>query len=220
MKEPNTLWSIDRKGIEAMERIRRLNFINSVAGFKSANLIGTASPEGQPNLAIVSSVIHLSSSPAVIGFIQRPTVVPRHTYQNIRSTGWYSINQVHQEITDRAHYTSAKFDAHISEFEQAGLTEQYVDGYPAPFVLESRLRMMVRYIEEYHLKASNTIMMVGGIELVQIDEKAITSSGAVDLNAIGSVCISGLDRYHTASQIASYSYARPGAFPVNTMSER
>lgn len=203
-----------------MERIRRLNFINSVAGFKSANLIGTISSEGQPNLAIVSSVIHLSSAPAVIGFIQRPTVVPRHTYQNIRSTGWYSINQVHEGITDKAHYTSARFGPFEPEFEQAGLTEYYLEGYPAPFVLESRLRIMVRYIEEYHLKASNTIMMVGGIELVQTDEKAITPSGAVDLNAIGSVCVSGLDSYHKAEKMAEYPYARPGQFPVNKMAER
>jgi flavin reductase (DIM6/NTAB) family NADH-FMN oxidoreductase RutF len=46
-------------------------------------------------------------------------VVPRHTYQNIKSTGWYTINQVHQEITDKAHYTSAKFVESESEFEKA-----------------------------------------------------------------------------------------------------
>ena len=213
----DNLWTIDRKGIEEMERIRRLNFINSISGYKAANLVGTISTGGSTNLAIVSSVVHLSSSPAVIGFIQRPTVVPRHTYRNIRSTGWYTINQVHRDITDKAHYTSAKFDESESEFEHADLTVHYEEGYPAPFVGESRLRVMVRYIEEYHLKASDTIMMVGGIELVQADRQAIQSNGALDLDAIGSVCISGLDSYHTATRFAAYSYARPEQFPVNEM---
>jgi flavin reductase (DIM6/NTAB) family NADH-FMN oxidoreductase RutF len=211
--------SMDRKGIENLERIRRLNFINSISGYKAANLIGTVSSAGHTNLAIVSSVMHLSSSPAVIGFIQRPTVVPRHTYQNIKDTGWYTINQIHKGITDKAHYTSAKFDESVSEFEQTGLTEHHEKGYPAPFVRESRLRMMVRYIEEYMVKASNTIMVVGGIELVQVDEKAIKPDGAVDHNYLETIAVTGLNSYHEAAQFAAYPYARPGEFPENKWQE-
>ena len=76
-------------------------------------------------------------------------------------------------MTDKAHYTSAKFEAHESEFEKAGLTEANEEGYPAPFVLESSLRIVVRYLEEYHLRASNTLMLVGGIELVQVEENLV-----------------------------------------------
>lgn len=79
---------------------------------------------------------------------------------------------------------------------------------------------MVRYLEEYFIKASNTLMMVGGIELVQVDKKSITPSGAVDLNAIRSVYISGLDSYHITRKIATYPYARPGQFPSNTLLEQ
>ena len=212
--------NLDRQGIESMDRIRRLNLINSLPGYKAANLIGSISSAGHPNLAIVSSVIHLSSSPAMIGFIQRPTVVPRHTYRNIQDSGWYTVNQVHRGITDKAHYTSAKFSETESEFEQAGLTEHYAAGYPAPFVRESRLRIMVRYIEEYHLKSSNTIMVVGGIELIQVDAKSIGPDGSVDHNYLETACVSGLNRYHEATQIAAYPYARPDQFPENMMKER
>ena len=217
MERTDHIYRIDRKGIEKLDKIRRLNFVNSLSGYKAANLIGTASGNGHPNLAIISSVMHLSSSPAVIGFMQRPTVVPRHTYQNIKDTGWYTINQIHRGITDRAHYTSAKFDEKISEFNEAGLTALYEDGYPAPYVRESRLRMMVRYLEEYHVKASNTIMVVGGIEQVQVDRDAFKPAGGVDHTTLETVCISGLDSYHFATQIAEYSYARPGSFPENLL---
>ena len=75
-------------------KVYRLNLINSVTGYKSANLIGSQSLDGKENLAIFSSVIHLGSNPALIGFILRPTTVPRHTYSNIKSTGIFTLNAV------------------------------------------------------------------------------------------------------------------------------
>lgn len=70
--------------IESMDKRYRTNFVNSLPGFKSANLIGTISHSGIPNLAIFSSVIHVGASPALMGMLFRPVSVPRHTYQNIK----------------------------------------------------------------------------------------------------------------------------------------
>ena len=63
---------LSKADIENTERIQRLNIINSISGIKPGNLIGTRSNEGQANLAIISSVIHLGSNPAYLGFIVRP----------------------------------------------------------------------------------------------------------------------------------------------------
>ena len=41
-----------------MDNRHRVNFINSLSGYKSANLIGTSSRKNEDNLAIVSSVVH------------------------------------------------------------------------------------------------------------------------------------------------------------------
>ena len=73
--------------LDGLSKIYRLNLINSITGYKSANLIGTQSLNGKTNLAIFSSVIHLGSNPALIGFVLRPTTVPRHTYSNLKATG-------------------------------------------------------------------------------------------------------------------------------------
>ena len=54
-----------------MDNRHRVNFINSLSGYKSANLIGTSSRKNEDNLAIVSSVVHLGA-PSLIGFIMRP----------------------------------------------------------------------------------------------------------------------------------------------------
>ena len=174
------------------------------------------SKEDIENLAIVSSVIHLSSSPALIGFMQRPTTVARHTYSNILATGVYTVNQVHQGIMDKAHYTSAKFDETESEFERCGLTEEYLDDFKAPFVKESRLKLAISLLEEYQIKASHTILVVGTIESAHLPEAALREDGYVDLNQLETVCISGLNHYHQVNQIASFGYARPDVFPVNS----
>ncbi len=207
--------NISSTDIEKMEKIKRLNLINSISGYKSANLVGTISADGLSNLAIVSSVIHLSSSPPVLGFMQRPTTVPRHTYANIKETDCFTINHVHREFVDKAHYTSAKFDEEISEFDMCGLTEDYLDGFKAPFVKESLLKLAVTYLEEYAIKASNTIMMVGAIQSIYLPDASLQEDGHIDLNQMDTVCISGLNHYHQVSQIATFGYARPGIFPVN-----
>jgi flavin reductase (DIM6/NTAB) family NADH-FMN oxidoreductase RutF len=201
--------------MEAMDKIHRLNLVNSLTGYKAANLLGTCSEEGQSNLAIISSVVHLSSSPAVLGFMQRPATVPRHSYQNILETGTFTINHVHEEFVDRAHYTSAKFGRDESEFLSCHLGEEYLDGFPAPFVQESRLKLGIRYLETYEIKASNTLFVVGSIELVYLPEGIIHQDGQLDLNVLGTVAISGLNNYHSIKQIASFPYARPGKFPIN-----
>jgi len=52
---------VDRQAIEAMGHLYRVAFINSLPGFKSANLLGTVDNNGQTNLSIVSSCIHIGS---------------------------------------------------------------------------------------------------------------------------------------------------------------
>ncbi|WP_223787246.1 flavin reductase [Marinicella meishanensis] len=86
---------INADQIQQMDRIKRLNFINAITGIKPANLIGSNSPKHGSNLAIFSSVVHLGSNPALLGFITRPTgEVPRNTLENIEATGYYTINHV------------------------------------------------------------------------------------------------------------------------------
>ena len=61
----------DLSTIESLPKVPRLNLINSVTGYKSANLIGTCSSEGYLNLAIFSSITHLESNPPFLGFMVR-----------------------------------------------------------------------------------------------------------------------------------------------------
>ena len=58
-----------REDIDNLEKIFKINLINSCSGFKSANLLGSISNEGVSNVAVFSSVIHLGSNPPTLGFI-------------------------------------------------------------------------------------------------------------------------------------------------------
>ena len=75
---------LSKQDIANTSRIRRLNIVNSLSGIKPANLVGTISNNNETNLAIFSSVVHLGSDPALLGFVLRPEQeVRRHTYENI-----------------------------------------------------------------------------------------------------------------------------------------
>jgi len=206
---------ITKQDIETMEKVYRLNLVNSLSGIKSVNLVGTVSKNNITNLAVISSVVHLSSSPALLGFMQRPTSVPRHTYTNIHETGEFSINMVGSSFTDKAHYTSAKFSDVESEFDQCGLTEQFFSESKAPCVAESPLKILLKFEEEYFIKSSRTILMVGSIQSVYLPQNAVDADGMIDMESIAAAGVAGLNTYYNFNKIATYAYARAGQFPQN-----
>jgi len=199
--------------IAAFEKVYRLNLVNGLPGFKPANLVGTAAPDGQTNLAIFSSAIHLGSDPAVLGIVTRPTTVPRHTYQNIKDNGGcFTLNHVPLSLIAQAHYTSANFDDNVSEFAECGFTAVHRDGFPAPYVAESPLSIGLRLKEE-HAIFNGTVLLVSEVEHVYLREEGLRPDGTLDLVALGEAAISGLDGYHEVLPPVRYGYARPGQFP-------
>lgn len=194
--------------IDALDTRTRAHFINSLSGFKSANLIGTQDDQGQTNLSIVSSVFHLGANPPLVGMIIRPHSVARHTFENILQTGFYTINQVNQFIYSQAHQTSARYDRDESEFDVTGLTVEYLMDFHAPFVKQSRLKYSVKLVEQQHLAVNGTELVIGEIVDVYVDEGAVKADGFIDLHAIDTVAISGLDSYHTTNKLARLPYAK------------
>ena len=205
---------LSKKDIRDLDRRKRLNIINSVTGIKPANLIGTVSAYGKTNVAIFSSVVHLGSDPALLGFITRPTgEVPRHTYENLKEMGQYTINQVPTTIVRQAHYTSAKLDREVSEFDRMGLTEEFIGGFEVPFVRESKLKIGMRFEEEIPIRLNGTILIIGSIEYLQVDEKAVNDKGYIDLELLDTAGISGLNSYYGLTFLESFPYVRENEIP-------
>lgn len=210
---------ITQENILAFEKLYRTNFVNSLSGFKSANLIGTFSKEGKTNLAIFSSVIHVGANPPVIGMLVRPASVPRHTYINVKEIGYFTINHINKEIFKRAHQTSARYDYEVSEFDECGLTPDYSEVVKAPYVKESKIKIGCRFVEEHIIKINDTIFMVGEILEVILPDDVLMEDGYVDVEKDGTIAISGLDAYHETNKISRLSYAKPVTEPKEILSK-
>ncbi len=204
-----------KKDVLEGESMFRRHFINSLSGYKSANLIGTISPDGVPNLSLISSVVHIGASPPMQGFIMRPLTVERQTYDYIKSSGVYTINHVHLDFIDKAHYASAKWDKDTSEFDTCQLGAEYLGDHKAPYVVESRIKLGMRYEDEYLIKQNGTIMIIGTIEHIYVDDAALQEDGNLDLSQVNDVSITGLETYYKVEKAAHYKFARVGQWPVD-----
>ena len=204
---------ITKENILAFEKLYRTNFVNSLSGFKSANLIGTISKEGKTNLAIFSSVIHVGANPPAIGFLMRPVSVERHTYTNIKETNYFTINHINKNIFKKSHQTSARYNKDVSEFEECGLTPAFSNTIKAPYVRDSKIKIGCRFVEEHEIKFNGTIFIVGEIFEVILPDDIVGEDGFVDIEKAETVAIIGLDSYHETKRIARLSYAKPGIEP-------
>jgi len=200
--------------LKNLDRVKKLNLINSITGIKPANLIGTISSKQETNLAIFSSVMHLGSDPALLGFVLRPAQdVPRHTFENIMENGFYTINHVQTSFVEKAHYTSTKFKRSESEFEKCRLTEEYIADFKAPFVKESSLKLGMKFVESVPIKLNNTLLVIGEIVHLILPDNAIDNKGYIDLGLLNDVGISGLNSYYKLQKITDFPFARPNELP-------
>ena len=60
------------------------------------------------------------------------------------------------DIND-AHHTSAKYPKEISEFDKTNLEPEFLDGFVAPFVKSSKIKLACKYLNEYSIKENDTI---------------------------------------------------------------
>ena len=198
-----------KENIDALAIRYKNNLINSISGYKSANLIGTKNKTGNTNLAIFNSVVHLGSNPALLGFILRPTTVPRHSYQNMKETGVFTINHIRKDQIEDAHHTSAKYPENISEFDQTKLVEEYKQDFFAPFVKGAPVQIACRYVNDYLIKENDTLLVVGAVEHLFVQDEMLLDDGWVQLDKGKVVTINGLDGYALPQFLERFPYARP-----------
>ena len=197
-----------RKELDTWPSRKRARTVNSLSGFKSATLVGSADAMGGHNLSVVSSVVHLGSNPAQMGMVLRPPGEDAHTYNNLLAMGQCTFNHIGVEWVTKAHQCSAQYPADISEFEAVGLTPCGEQGeWMAPAVQEAGVRMGLTLTEDMVLP-NRCHFMVLDIQWVEVVSKALAKDGYVDLSAAGTAAISGLDGYHDTRHLGRLSYAK------------
>ncbi|WP_051275469.1 flavin reductase family protein [Aestuariibacter salexigens] len=216
MTKPQQVFYADGDTIANMEQRYRAAFINSLSGFKSANLIGTSSSDGVNNLAIVNSVFHVGANPPLLGMIIRPHTVRRDTLENLEATGQYTINHINQDILRQAHQTSARYEAEVSEFDAVGLTPEYGKRCNAPYVAQAIIKIGLQKKQVTELEINGTVLVIGQITEVMLPDNIIAGDGYVDIEKAGTVAISSLDSYHNTQRIERLTYAKPD-LPVSAI---
>jgi flavin reductase (DIM6/NTAB) family NADH-FMN oxidoreductase RutF len=200
---------LTKDDIAQFEQRYRTVFVNSLAGFRQAVLVGTKSRDNNSNLAIFNSLIHLGANPALLGLINRPDSVQRDTLQNIIETEEYTLNYIRSNVYEKAHQTSARYDKGISEFEKAGFEELYQPFCFAPFVKDAVVSIAMKLEEIIPIKINGTVMIVGSIKQVSIASEMIEADGFVALSNEDVLISQGLDAYFVSSPIGRLPYAKP-----------
>lgn len=196
------------------DRKKRLIIVNSITGIKPANLIGTTSEHGIPNVAIFSSVVHLGSHPALIGFIIRPSEeVPRNTYNNLKATGLYTINSVPASLAEKAHYTSAKFDPEVNEFERCNIQPYRIDDFNAPFVADSPIKIGLKMVDEIPIEHNETRLIIGSVEHIIIEDSIIEENNYINLEKGEVLGVGGLNSYYNLKKNIDLPYVRKEEVP-------
>jgi flavin reductase (DIM6/NTAB) family NADH-FMN oxidoreductase RutF len=194
--------------LQTWDRFTRANFINSLSGFKSLSLIGTVNCKGVSNLAVFSNIVHLGADPALIGFINRPLSAAPHTLQNIQETGIYTVNLVTESMYKQAHQTSAKYPDGVSEFEMTGLTEEFREGYNAPFVAESPVQYVLKFEQVMPIELNNTFLVIGSLQEAYVPADIQEEDGFLDLAKAGIITSLGTAGYYKTEKINKLGYAK------------
>ena len=86
---------INKDKLKNYTRVEIINLMNSITGAKPALLLGTKSISKVSNLAIFSSIVHISSSPALFAFL----LETRKTTEGIPLIIYLKLNVIHLIIS-------------------------------------------------------------------------------------------------------------------------
>ncbi len=200
---------LEKAGIAQLEQRYRTAFVNSLAGFRQAVLVGTKSTDGHTNLAIFNSLIHLGANPALFGLMSRPDSVQRDTLQNILDTKEYTLNYVQAIHYKKAHQTSARYDKGVSEFEKVGFKALDHPACYAPFVEDAIVKIAMKFETSIPIPLNGTVLIIGSIQQVDIDDGLVGEDGFVHLSEAEVLISQGLDAYFIARGIGRLPYAKP-----------
>lgn len=201
--------SFSKNELKELDKIRRLNLINSCTGYKSANLIVTKSASGTSNVAVFSSVTHIGSNPPLLSFITRPLSVKRDTYNNIKNNNYFTVNHISESMIHDAHRTSASYDSAVSEFDKTNLKEEYKEHLEIAFVKDSPVQLYCKYVNEYYIKENDTVQIIAEIEHLFFEEQMLSKDYWLQLDKGNVITINGLDGYALPKIVDRFEYARP-----------
>jgi flavin reductase (DIM6/NTAB) family NADH-FMN oxidoreductase RutF len=204
---------IELQDLKMADTRYRVNLINSLAGYKQAVLVGTRSRQGQNNLAVFNSLMHIGADPALNGLLFRPHTVERHTLQNILDTGYYTINYPVASDFRKVHQTAAKYTRDVSEFDEVGFTCEYSNDFVPPFVKEAAIKVAMKMEQKIDIPINETLLLIGSIQSIWLKDEMLLNDGFITHEKGDILSVVGLDAYYQSAFLGRLTYPRPGEKP-------
>lgn len=196
--------------LKEMHHRRRGTLLNSLAGYRTAVMVGTTSKEGVFNLSIFNSLVHLGADPALWGLVLRPNPLERDTYRNIEFQKTYTLNYLHFEEREKAHQCSAKYSPSESEFDACGFAPELINDCVAPFVKSALVKIQMQLVSVIPIPLNQTSIMIGKPVALHVKKELLEDDGFVNLAEHGVLGCMGLDAYVGVRLLDRYGYAQPG----------
>ena len=96
----------------------------------------------------------------------------------------------------------------ISEFDMTKLEKEFKDGYSAPFVKSSKIKLGCKFLNQYEIKENNTLLMVAEINDIFFEKNIIQKDGWLNLDTAKTVTVNGLDGYALPKLVDRFKYAK------------
>lgn len=196
--------AISKEAISQMDKIEKLNLINSSTGYKPTYFIATKSIEGNINIALFNNLTVLSHSPSLIGFIIHPSDAAPDSYQNIMETGYFTINHITADMITDTHTTLFVDDSDerdTLEDYKTFLEIEYKEEVNFPFVKRSPVQLYCKFVNEYIIKENKIIHIIASIEHIFFDQTLEHKEGWIQLDKGNMVSTNGIDSYFLSQLI-------------------
>lgn len=170
--------------------------------------VSTINNQGQCNLAPYSFFNGVSSLPAtlVISVARKTNNELKDTHINIIQTKQFVVNNVHNSMWQNMVDAAATYPYGVSEFKEAGFTEQKSIIVQAPRVKESSVSFECSLYDSLDIKDKDEIsatLFVGKIEAIHISSNLISDNNRIDPKLINAVGRLGGVSYCTLGDIMS-----------------
>ena len=171
--------------------------------------ISTRAKDGAVNLAPYSFFNAVSDHPNMLMF---SSAGEKDTLSNCRATGEFVCNLVSQPLLERMSQSSAAVDAHINEFEFAGLASAPSSRVAPPRVADTPAALEcvvvdVIQLTDRHGTAINSWMTIGEVVGLYINPDYLTSDGRFDTAKAAAVARCGYQDYQLGGELVEL--ARP-----------
>lgn len=150
---------------------QRYQLLTSLVVPRPIAWVSTRGPDGVPNLAPYSFFSAVSATPMIVTVsMGRRKGRPKDSLRNVVDRRAFCVNVVTEGHLEAMNLTSAGFEPHVDEFEQAGLALADDAAVDAPYVAGAAAVLECELLDAMELPESSNTLVLGRVVGVRLAE--------------------------------------------------